>query len=87
MRLTEINYSIQRIPDYIFKLFVEYLDKRLGIVLRKTSKAVEDVVDAIFNEETDPADGFAIERCEQAQIIQYPRSSPELLQVISEESY
>lgn len=87
MRLTKINYSIQRIPDYIFKLFVEYLDKRLGTVLRKTSRVVEDVVDAIFNEETDPADKFAIERCEQAQIIQYPRGSPELLQLISEQSY
>lgn len=81
-----INHSILRIPDYIFKHFVDCLDERLGAVLRKTSKVVKDVVDAIFNEETEPADSFAIERCEQARIIQYPRGSPELLQLISEQS-
>ncbi|OBT71262.1 hypothetical protein VF21_09928 [Pseudogymnoascus sp. 05NY08] len=73
------NEAILRIPNYIFKHFVDCLDERLGTVLRETSKVVEDVVGAIFNEETEPVDGFAIERCEQAQIIQYPRGSPELL--------
>lgn len=86
MRLTKIYYSILQIRDSAFKPLVDYINERFGSVLRETSEAVKGVVEAIFNEETDPADVFAIERCEQAQIIQYPRGSPELLRLISEKS-
>ncbi|KFY17555.1 hypothetical protein V492_00583 [Pseudogymnoascus sp. VKM F-4246] len=73
--------AILRIPDYIFKHFVDCLDERLGTVLRETSKAVEDVVGAIFNEETEPTDGFAIERFAVAVLssVTFADREPELL--------
>lgn len=78
------NYSIIRIPMDIFKQFLDYLKESLGNVLHDMSKALDGVVEAIFNEEVDHLDSFAIERCKTAQIVQYQRSSPELLQLISE---
>jgi len=77
------NEAILQIPLKKFEPFVDYLDSMFGNILCKTSKALSDIVEAIFNKEIDHPDEFANERCEQAQIIQYLRGSPKLLQLIS----
>lgn len=47
------------------------------------SKAVDNIVRAIFNEEVDSSEVFTIESCVQAQIIQYPRGSETLINLLS----
>ena len=74
---------IQCIPDNQFKLFITHLDRVHGNYLRAMSRAVASVVSAVFNEEEDHLESFAIEHYEQTQLIQYPRGSPELLRLVS----
>lgn len=47
------------------------------------SNAVSGVVEAIFNEEEDHPGVFTLERCEQTEIIRYPRGHPELIKLLS----
>jgi hypothetical protein len=51
------------------------------------SGAVGNIVQAIFNEEADHFVEFAIESHEQAQIVQYPRGSHELICLLSTEKF
>lgn len=67
----------------MFKDFVLRLDQLQGDVLRATSKAVSEVVKAIFRGELDRPTSFGIERLGQTQMVEYPRGSPKLLGLIS----
>lgn len=70
-----------RIPDNQFKRFLVHLDELFGDYLREISIAVAEVVEFVFNG-GDHFREFSIERCEQTQIVQHPRGSLNLLQMM-----
>lgn len=80
------NINLDRIlsvPDNIFKSFVQLLDANLGFLLCPMSTIVDDIVIGMFERTLDRSKSFAIERLKSDKIIEYPRDSPELLQLMS----
>lgn len=72
------------IPEKIFRKFVLILEQSQGSILRQFSNAVVDIVDSIFRGTLHRSGTFAIEDIERTQILEQPKGSPRLLELLSQ---
>lgn len=68
--------------DVVFHEFVRLLEKYQGDYLRQLSDAVAGIVHSIFSGPLPPSKTFTIEVVEQAQILEQPKGSSQLLRLI-----
>ena len=67
----------------MFSSIVHCLDNLKGKVLRGTSRAVDPIVTAAYENHWNDSKIFAIERLQQSEILQHPSGSQKLLELIS----
>ena len=73
-----------RLPEEIFTKFVKLLSKFQGTILSQFSSAVVPIVESIFQGTTLHLTGrFAIEIIHPQQILELPKGSPQLLDLLT----
>jgi hypothetical protein len=77
---------IQVLPEDIFNKFVHILEQYQGDILRNFSDAVKPIVEGVFYGKMSLSTPLPIENIQQQQILEQPKGSAKLLELLKPES-